>query len=372
MMRAPLFLAALLFAAPVFAGPTTPAQVNGGVYNATPPTLSDKQSGVFQLDANGNLKANIAGGSITASTSAKATAAAPSYVEGSTDVLSMDLAGNLRVINPLPTGAATAANQATEITALGTLNTTLGSPFQDGGTIGNTSFAATQGTSPWVVSGTATVSGTVAATQSGTWDIGTLTGITNALPAGTNLLGKVGIDQTTPGTTNGVVNNAGENHIGEVGGNQITVQVAQTVTATTYTAGFSVGGLMTVANAARVSSTAGAPGTGGLLQSVVINAKSAQTTQIDVFIFSANPTASTCTDDSAFALNVADFDKVLGVAHVVDWTDGNTASVGQAQNLAMPYSLVSATSFYACAVTRSTPTYASTSGISIGFRMIRN
>ncbi len=32
----------------------------------------------------------------------------------------------------------------------------------------------------------------------------TLTGITNALPAGTNLLGKVGIDQTTPGTTNKV------------------------------------------------------------------------------------------------------------------------------------------------------------------------
>lgn len=35
-------------------------------------------------------------------------------------------------------------------------------------------------------------------------DSGTLTSITNALPSGTNLLGKVGIDQTTPGTTNKV------------------------------------------------------------------------------------------------------------------------------------------------------------------------
>lgn len=35
-------------------------------------------------------------------------------------------------------------------------------------------------------------------------DSGTLTSITNALPAGSNLLGKVGIDQTTPGTTNKV------------------------------------------------------------------------------------------------------------------------------------------------------------------------
>lgn len=33
-------------------------------------------------------------------------------------------------------------------------------------------------------------------------DSGVLTSITNALPAGSNLLGKVGIDQTTPGTTN--------------------------------------------------------------------------------------------------------------------------------------------------------------------------
>lgn len=47
----------------------------------------------------------------------------------------------------------------------------------------------------------------VNAVQSGTWNIGTvttLTGITNALPAGTNLLGKVGIDQTTVGTTNAI------------------------------------------------------------------------------------------------------------------------------------------------------------------------
>ena len=36
---------------------------------------------------------------------------------------------------PLPTGAATSANQATEITALGTINTTLGTPFQAGGTV---------------------------------------------------------------------------------------------------------------------------------------------------------------------------------------------------------------------------------------------
>jgi fibronectin-binding autotransporter adhesin len=44
----------------------------------------------------------------------------------------------------LPTGAATSALQTTGNTALTTINTTLGSPFQAGGNIGNTSFASTQ------------------------------------------------------------------------------------------------------------------------------------------------------------------------------------------------------------------------------------
>ena len=46
----------------------------------------------------------------------------------------------------LPTGAATAALQTTGNTALTTINTTLGSPFQAGGSIGNSSFGATQAT----------------------------------------------------------------------------------------------------------------------------------------------------------------------------------------------------------------------------------
>lgn len=46
-----------------------------------------------------------------------------------------------------------------------------------------------------------TITGTVAATQSGTWNIGTITTLP-ALVAGSAIVGKFGIDQTTPGTTN--------------------------------------------------------------------------------------------------------------------------------------------------------------------------
>lgn len=70
------------------------------------------------------------------------------------------------------TGLATSANQATEITALGTLNTSINTLLKP------------------------------ASTLAGITTVAALTAITNALPAGTNLLGKVGIDQTTPGTTN--------------------------------------------------------------------------------------------------------------------------------------------------------------------------
>jgi len=147
-------------------------------------------------------------GSISATSTAEATAAAPSYVEGTANPFSQTLTGNLRVTGvggsfpvtgtfwqatqpvsavslPLPTGAATSALQST-------INTTLGSPFQAGGSIANTSFGATQataanlnatvvgtgtfavqatlsaettkvigtvnqGTSPWVVSGAVTI-----------------------------------------------------------------------------------------------------------------------------------------------------------------------------------------------------------------------
>lgn len=69
--------------------------------------------------------------------------------------------------------------------------------------------------------------GTQRVTTSTDSTIGTVaavTSITNALPAGSNIIGNVRIDQTTPGTTNGVQVNAalpvGTNSIGVVQGNQ--------------------------------------------------------------------------------------------------------------------------------------------------------
>jgi hypothetical protein len=137
---------------------------------------------------------------------------------------------------PLPTGAATAAG-------LTTINSTLGSPFQAGGSIGNTSFAATQATAANLnatVVGTGTFatqistalptgSNTIgaisntsfAATQSGTWNIGSITTLPS-LVAGTATIGNVNQTQGT----------AGFGKIAD-GTNVITLNPASTVAAST-------------------------------------------------------------------------------------------------------------------------------------------
>lgn len=73
-MRHFLALLSLLLASAAYAQQSSPDNVNGGIYNATPPTLSDKQRGVFQLDTNGNLNVNVkvggggGGGAVTQGT----------------------------------------------------------------------------------------------------------------------------------------------------------------------------------------------------------------------------------------------------------------------------------------------------------------
>src|SRR6185437_4479921 len=143
------------------------------------------------LDASGNLKVNVAAGGASGGTSSSFTAAFPATgtAIGFSDGTNMQYGGvdashNVKV--NLQTALPAGAN----------------------------------------VIGAVTQSGAWSVGHSGTWNVGlsagsniigkvsidqTTPGTTNgvqvnaALPAGTNIIGKTGIDQTTPGTTNGVV-----------------------------------------------------------------------------------------------------------------------------------------------------------------------
>jgi len=150
------------------------------------------------------------------------------------------------------------------------------------------------------------------------------------------------------------------------GGNVIAIAQSPTVSASpAYSTGDVIGTKLTFAASVL------AAGGSGLVQSVNIDCKSAQTGAMDLVLFNADPAASTFTDNAALAVNAADFDKVVGVVHITDWTNLGTPSFAQAQNLALPFTLA-ATSLFGVLVARSTPTLGSTSDLTISVNVIRN
>lgn len=147
---------------------------------------------------------------------------------------------------------------------------------------------------------------------------------------------------------------AGENHIGQVGSHAVVQAVAPVVSATTYVTGKCIGPLMTFANFGRVA------GGTGLIQMASIMSKSLQTFSCDLVIFHTMPTAGTLTDNGTFDVAAADWDKVLGVVHISDWTAlGATRSFAQATALAMAYKVASGqTDIYGQLVARASATLA--------------
>lgn len=228
---------------------------SGGVAQGTAtvaaPTYVEGSNNALSQDLTGALRVTgtltaggLAQGSDTAGqqggmSMGAATTAAPTYTTAKTYPLSLTTVGALRVDGsgatqpvsgtitanagsgtfaisaaslPLPTGAATSALQTTGNAALTTINTTLGSPIQTtGGTVG--------------------------------------------LVAGTALVGKVGIDQTTPGTTNGTsVAQIGANAV--LTGNGVTGTGSQRVTIASDNTAF---GVIATGNVASAATDSGNP-----------------------------------------------------------------------------------------------------------------
>lgn len=125
---------------------------------------------VYLIDPATKKPTGPGGGSI----SAVATAAAPTYAEGESEPLSMDLAGNLRIGGVISAETATTATAAAPSYIEGTPDNPLSVNLTgDMRTIAKQSGA-------W----------TVAATQSGTWNIGSITTLP-ALATGANAIGSI-------------------------------------------------------------------------------------------------------------------------------------------------------------------------------------
>lgn len=119
-------------------------------------------------------------------------------------------------------------------------------------------------------------------TDAGVAPVDATKGLSVNMTAGTNIIGKVGIDQTTPGTTNGVQINAaiptGTNSIG-------TVQIGNTPNSTpilTTQTPSTVGGLSTYSGSIGATATAIKAGSGQLYGYYIYNSNSS-TAYVQIF-----------------------------------------------------------------------------------------
>ena len=137
----------------------------------------------------------------------------------------------------------------------------------------------------------------------------------------------------------------------------ITISQTPTVTAGIYTANDAVGGLLTFANAARVS------GGGGVLKDVIIIDDNGQDAIMELWLFDTTITAMA--DNAPWAPSEADLRKLVGIASTGDgaWRAAGTPSSNLIE-VSQRYDCV-ATTLYGQLVTRGTPTFANTDDVTI-------
>jgi hypothetical protein len=148
------------------------------------------------------------------------------------------------------------------------------------------------------------------------------------------------------------------------------VNISQTPTVSTspaYTAGDALGGLLTFANAARVS------GGSGLIQAVTVMCKTpALIPAIDLYLF--NQTFTNTTDNAAFAPSDGDMANCIGVIPIAAWaaeTASSVNSIATRFGLGFPF-LLTGTSLFGQMVTRTAFTAGGTSDFVIGLQVIQD
>lgn len=176
----------------------------------------------------------------------------------------------------------------------------------------------------------------------------TLAGMTT-LPAGDNNIGNVDLASALP---------AGEAHLGEVGGKTTVVAPAITVTAGAYHANDNIGGTLTLTGAARVA------GGGTTLTRLTVTDAANQKAQLELLFFSANPTASTFTNNAAPVIHANDIAKLVGrvTVYASDYATINSMGIACLANIGLAMVPTTA-ALYLAIVTPGTPTYAATSDL---------
>jgi hypothetical protein len=267
-------------------GSTTSGQTGQlalGAVTTTAPAYTTSQTNALSLDTAGSLRVNVTTGTVTNA------GTFPVQITGTANI--NNIAGTIT----LPTGASTSANQTSQITQ-------------------ETATAAAMGTTadaPCTLPATTTACTMEAVTKA------LANAATAAIPAGTAIIGKVGIDQTTPGTTNGVQVNAalpaGTNTIGATTsfGAYSTASITRSANTTTYTVNTAWNnGTPTFFS---LTAACRANGTQVLIPRIDIWSSANPTLKLTgvLWLFSAVP-GTNVSDDATFNIASADFANLTG------------------------------------------------------------
>jgi hypothetical protein len=159
---------------------------------------------------------------------------------------------------------------------------------------------------------------------------------------------------------------AGTAAIGNVGGKTVSIKDTTAVsTSPAYTAGDAVGAKRTLANALTSVGT-------GILESIQLMDRANQSLGLTIYIFDADPTNATITDNAAFVFSTDDL-KVLAVIVVAttDWTVTNSKAFCLKGNLGAVLKS-SGTSLYCAVVCTSAPTFAATTDLQLVFGILQD
>lgn len=171
----------------------------------------------------------------------------------------------------------------------------------------------------------------------------------------------------TATVSQGTAANLNATVIGNVGGYTTLIKDTTAVsTSPAYTAGDAVGAKRTIANAVRT------PGT-GILESVTILDRANQKAAMTLFIFDADPTAATITDNAAFVFSTDDLKVIAQVSIAAsDYVTTNSKALAQKTGLGIALKAASGTTLYAALVTTGTPTYAATTDVQLEYGFLQD
>ena len=158
---------------------------------------------------------------------------------------------------------------------------------------------------------------------------------------------------------------AGELHLGQVGGEGITISQTPTISAAAiYASGDAVGGLLTFANAARFS------GGGGISKNIIIIDDDKESGALELWLF--NQTFTATADNAPWDPSDTDLENCIGVISTVngDWfaaADNQVADI----EVSKRYDLTG-TSMFGQLVTRGTQTYTATTDLTVKIALLRD